>query len=78
MINIDMNLEMIEENYNDFKNKILINQSFYNLNNKKNSLMTTLSNDASILTNHFYAYKVLIEQYTNNELIEEYFNKFEK
>ena len=30
------------------------------------------------MTNDFYSYKILIGQYTNNEIIEEYFNKLKQ
>ena len=74
---IETIIEYIEENYNDFKNNILTNENFYDIITKKISFNTTLYNSISILTNDFYAYKVLIEQYTDDRIIEEYFIKLE-
>jgi hypothetical protein len=65
----------IEEKYNTFKYNTLTKNSFFEISTKKEGLIISLSNSAKILTKDFYIYKHLIEQYTDNEKIVEYFNK---
>jgi len=67
--------DKIEEKYKNFTYNITTLNTYYDINTKKEGLMNSLSNSAKILTKDFYIYKHLIEQYTDNEKINEYFEK---
>jgi len=60
--------QRIYQNSNNYANIVKI----------KSGLNTGLSNDALTLTKDFYSYKVLIQQYTDNSIIDNYFEKLEK
>jgi hypothetical protein len=69
---------IIENQYKTFKKKVLESKQYVELIKNKNGLISGLSEPSSTLTNNFYAYKVILEQYTNIENVEKYFNNLEK
>jgi len=75
---IEKAFSMIEDKYKSFKNEVLQSKQYVKLIENKNKLISGLSLPSSTLTNDFYAYKVIIEQYTNYENVEKYFNNLEK
>jgi hypothetical protein len=72
----DVLLEL-KKYYETFSNNILDSESYANITKIKSALNTGLSNDALKLTKNFYSYKVLIQQYTDNSIIDNYFEKLE-
>jgi len=65
----------INERYEDFKYNVLTKNEFYEIEGKKGGIQHTLVNMANTLTRDFYIYHHLINQYTDNVKIEQYFNK---
>ena len=74
----------IENIFKDFENqfyafryKILTSDKCYEITSKRSGFVTHLMNSASTLTNNFYAYNSLMEQYTDNSKLKEYFTLLE-
>ena len=74
---IELVFDLIEKKYNKTKHNILTDENYYNVVNKKSGFIITSINSVGTLTKDFYAYKVLIAQYTNNTKISEYFQFLE-
>lgn len=74
---IELVFDEIEKKYNKMKNNILTDQNYYNVETRKSGFINTSVNSVGTLTKDFYAYKVLIAQYTNNIKISEYFGLLE-
>ena len=74
----------IENIFKDFENqfyafryKILTSDKYYEITSKRSEFVTHLMNSVSTLTNNFYAYNSLMEQYTDNPKLKEYFTLLE-
>jgi hypothetical protein len=77
LIDVEEALEGIEQKYEELSTNILDSKSYANIENIRHSLVITINNEASTLTNSFYAYRVLIQQYTDNAIIDKYFEDLE-
>jgi hypothetical protein len=71
-------LKQVENEYKAFTQNLLKSDHYTSIASKKSGLAESLALTASTLTNDFYAYRVLIEQYTDNQRIDDYFKKLEK
>ena len=65
----------INERYEEFKYNVLTKNDFYEIEGKKGGMQHTLVNIANTLTRDFYFYEHLINQYTSNDKIKQYFSK---
>ena len=74
---IENALKIIDEEYDKFKKNVSTSNSISEIITKKRGFITSLTNSASTLTYNFYAYQVLISQYTNFETVEKFFNNLE-
>ena len=70
-------LNKINAEYNNFKKNVTTSNIISEIITKKRGFITSLTNSASTLTYNFYAYQVLISQYTSYEKVEKYFNDLE-
>jgi len=74
---IEVVLVQVEDEYKVFIQNLLDSDDYTNIAARKSGLTSSLAETASTFTNDFYAYKVLIEQYTDNKKIDDYFKKLE-
>ena len=66
-----------ENQYYEFRKNTLTSDKYYEVTSKINGFVIHLMNSASTLTNNFYAYNSLMEQYTDNPKLKEYFTLLE-
>ena len=66
-----------ENQYYEFRKNILTSDKYYEVTSKRSGFVIHLMNSASTLTNNFYAYNSLMEQYTDNPKLKEYFTLLE-
>ena len=77
LVDIELVLIELEKDYKTFSDKILNSKNYANIANIQSALNTGLSNDALTLTKNFYPYKILIQQYTDDSIIDNYFTQLE-
>jgi len=70
-------LNKIDKEYDNFKKNVTTSNIISEIITKKRGFITSLTNSASTLTYNFYAYQVLISQYTSYEKVEKYFTELE-
>jgi len=75
---IEKPFSLIESKYKTFTKNVSESSQYIKLISNKNKLISGLQLPSSTLTNEFYAYKILIEQYTNNKKINTYFDQLER